>query len=245
MNVERPMPKPKILSDHQGTCPTWVNHAKLLIGHVRTKNKQTVYYVSCWFSYQLLKIITFFLVFFPSCSDEDDPGTYQDALVTKEGNELFHCVVYLAPGDYHCFHSPTDWRVAHRRHFPGQRRIICSLSISLCFLKIWFVIKRLINSDFRSYMLKLEASFLIWWRLSRAIPSACTYVAEAQSVVWYVCVYYRFSDVGEPRSCALDQGTFLPQWAGGLERGVVARFLFTHGCRSNKCGIYTHLFWQG
>ncbi|XP_042612951.1 phosphatidylserine decarboxylase proenzyme, mitochondrial-like isoform X2 [Cyprinus carpio] len=52
--------------------------------------------------------------------DEDDPGTYQDALVTKEGNELFHCVVYLAPGDYHCFHSPTDWRVAHRRHFPGS-----------------------------------------------------------------------------------------------------------------------------
>ncbi|XP_058631506.1 phosphatidylserine decarboxylase proenzyme, mitochondrial isoform X2 [Onychostoma macrolepis] len=52
--------------------------------------------------------------------NEDDPGTYQDALVTKEGNELFHCVVYLAPGDYHCFHSPTDWRVAHRRHFPGS-----------------------------------------------------------------------------------------------------------------------------
>lgn len=52
--------------------------------------------------------------------NEDDPGTFQDALVTTEGNELFHCVVYLAPGDYHCFHSPTDWRVAHRRHFPGS-----------------------------------------------------------------------------------------------------------------------------
>ncbi|XP_051530013.1 phosphatidylserine decarboxylase proenzyme, mitochondrial isoform X2 [Myxocyprinus asiaticus] len=51
--------------------------------------------------------------------NEDDPGTFQDSLVTKEGNELFHCVVYLAPGDYHCFHSPADWRVAHRRHFPG------------------------------------------------------------------------------------------------------------------------------
>ncbi|XP_051552115.1 phosphatidylserine decarboxylase proenzyme, mitochondrial-like isoform X2 [Myxocyprinus asiaticus] len=52
--------------------------------------------------------------------NEDDPGTFQDSLVTKEGNELFHCVVYLAPGDYHCFHSPADWRVAHRRHFPGS-----------------------------------------------------------------------------------------------------------------------------
>ncbi|XP_041754499.1 phosphatidylserine decarboxylase proenzyme, mitochondrial isoform X1 [Coregonus clupeaformis] len=53
-------------------------------------------------------------------SNEKDPSSFQDLLVTKEGNELFHCVVYLAPGDYHCFHSPTDWRVAHRRHFPGS-----------------------------------------------------------------------------------------------------------------------------
>ncbi|XP_036617162.1 phosphatidylserine decarboxylase proenzyme, mitochondrial isoform X1 [Trichosurus vulpecula] len=47
-------------------------------------------------------------------------SSFQNQLVTKEGNELYHCVIYLAPGDYHCFHSPTDWRVAHRRHFPGS-----------------------------------------------------------------------------------------------------------------------------
>ncbi|KAG7476478.1 hypothetical protein MATL_G00083280 [Megalops atlanticus] len=52
--------------------------------------------------------------------NEEDSTSFQDLLVTKEGNELFHCVVYLAPGDYHCFHSPADWRVAHRRHFPGS-----------------------------------------------------------------------------------------------------------------------------
>ncbi|KAG8597067.1 hypothetical protein GDO81_002158 [Engystomops pustulosus] len=46
--------------------------------------------------------------------------SFQDQLVTKEGNELYHCVIYLAPGDYHCFHSPTDWNVYHRRHFPGS-----------------------------------------------------------------------------------------------------------------------------
>ncbi|KAM9440577.1 phosphatidylserine decarboxylase proenzyme, mitochondrial isoform 3-T4 [Clarias gariepinus] len=56
----------------------------------------------------------------PIDKDEDDIGDFQNGLVTKEGNELYHCVVYLAPGDYHCFHSPTDWRVAHRRHFPGS-----------------------------------------------------------------------------------------------------------------------------
>ncbi|KAM7144926.1 phosphatidylserine decarboxylase proenzyme, mitochondrial isoform 3-T8 [Macrochelys suwanniensis] len=47
-------------------------------------------------------------------------NSFQNQLVTQEGNELYHCVIYLAPGDYHCFHSPTDWRVLHRRHFPGS-----------------------------------------------------------------------------------------------------------------------------
>ncbi|XP_039177098.1 phosphatidylserine decarboxylase proenzyme, mitochondrial isoform X2 [Crotalus tigris] len=49
-----------------------------------------------------------------SCCD-----SFQKQLVTKDTNELVHCVIYLAPGDYHCFHSPTDWKVSHRRHFPG------------------------------------------------------------------------------------------------------------------------------
>ncbi|XP_042090018.1 phosphatidylserine decarboxylase proenzyme, mitochondrial isoform X2 [Ovis aries] len=47
-------------------------------------------------------------------------SSFRSQLVTREGNELYHCVIYLAPGDYHCFHSPTDWTVAHRRHFPGS-----------------------------------------------------------------------------------------------------------------------------
>ncbi|XP_040272396.1 phosphatidylserine decarboxylase proenzyme, mitochondrial isoform X2 [Bufo bufo] len=57
----------------------------------------------------------------PQTWTENLPITsFQDQLVTKEGNELYHCVIYLAPGDYHCFHSPTDWNVYHRRHFPGS-----------------------------------------------------------------------------------------------------------------------------
>lgn len=47
-------------------------------------------------------------------------SSFRNQLVTREGNELYHCVIYLAPGDYHCFHSPTDWTVSHRRHFPGR-----------------------------------------------------------------------------------------------------------------------------
>ncbi|XP_042335073.1 phosphatidylserine decarboxylase proenzyme, mitochondrial [Sceloporus undulatus] len=55
-----------------------------------------------------------------SSSSSSSRDSFQKQLVTKDSNELYHCVIYLAPGDYHCFHSPTDWKVSHRRHFPGS-----------------------------------------------------------------------------------------------------------------------------
>ncbi|XP_042251234.1 phosphatidylserine decarboxylase proenzyme, mitochondrial isoform X3 [Thunnus maccoyii] len=50
----------------------------------------------------------------------DSSSSFRDHLLSSPDNELFHVVVYLAPGDYHCFHSPADWRVELRRHFPGS-----------------------------------------------------------------------------------------------------------------------------
>ncbi|CAL8318184.1 unnamed protein product [Lota lota] len=44
---------------------------------------------------------------------------FEERLLCCPGNHLYHCVVYLAPGDYHRFHSPADWTIEHRRHFPG------------------------------------------------------------------------------------------------------------------------------
>lgn len=38
----------------------------------------------------------------------------------KAGNTLKTVVLYLAPGDYHYFHSPVEWKVEQRRHFPGN-----------------------------------------------------------------------------------------------------------------------------
>ncbi|XP_034403199.1 phosphatidylserine decarboxylase proenzyme, mitochondrial isoform X2 [Cyclopterus lumpus] len=50
----------------------------------------------------------------------DSTSSFRDLLLSSPDNDLFHVVVYLAPGDYHCFHSPADWKVELRRHFPGS-----------------------------------------------------------------------------------------------------------------------------
>jgi phosphatidylserine decarboxylase len=41
-------------------------------------------------------------------------------ITSENRTALYYVVVYLAPGDYHRFHSPCSWVAEKRRHFAGE-----------------------------------------------------------------------------------------------------------------------------
>lgn len=41
-------------------------------------------------------------------------------LESFQNKQLYFAVIYLAPGDYHRYHSPTNWVTTLRRHFIGE-----------------------------------------------------------------------------------------------------------------------------
>lgn len=60
-----------------------------------------------------------------------DSSSLYEQLSTAENN-LYFCVLYLAPGDYHHFHSPTNWEIEKRKHFPGHLFPVNNNAITRC-----------------------------------------------------------------------------------------------------------------
>jgi phosphatidylserine decarboxylase len=55
-----------------------------------------------------------------SSVDHDDAHSYAESLLKYRSHALYYAVIYLAPGDYHRFHSPTEWQISWRRHYIGH-----------------------------------------------------------------------------------------------------------------------------
>ena len=54
-------------------------------------------------------------------TSESEVNADPDLTIADNSKTVLHqVVIYLAPGDYHGFHSPADWKVLARRHFPGE-----------------------------------------------------------------------------------------------------------------------------
>lgn len=47
-------------------------------------------------------------------------SSYYESLLQNKENILHQCIIYLAPGDYHRFHTPCNWTASFRRHFCGK-----------------------------------------------------------------------------------------------------------------------------
>ncbi|CAF4166565.1 unnamed protein product, partial [Rotaria sordida] len=52
--------------------------------------------------------------------DYDDAHSYAESLLRYRSHALYYAVIYLAPGDYHRFHSPTEWQISWRCHYIGH-----------------------------------------------------------------------------------------------------------------------------
>ena len=84
-------------------------------------------------SIEQVKGITYSMDAFLGCGEHswDAKEKYHSIPYHPNDNQLYHIVLYLAPGDYHRFHSPVPWTIEKLKHFTGTPSACVPLSHTL------------------------------------------------------------------------------------------------------------------
>lgn len=85
-------------------------------------------------SLEQVKGITYSMDNFLGCGEHSwDPlEKYHDVPYHPTEHQLYHIVLYLAPGDYHRFHSPVPWAIDKLKYFSGKSHDKASLKSLAC-----------------------------------------------------------------------------------------------------------------
>lgn len=68
-----------------------------------------------------------FLFGYQSKTEKEGQKTTTERLLqaaVDRGNKVMYTVIYLAPGDYHRYHSPTSFTANFRRHIAGYLELV-------------------------------------------------------------------------------------------------------------------------